>query len=74
MNFVNQFIQSDAYNSLMLEADHNQNAVELLEIVALSIESLLFFKENNITNRVQIEQRNLHSLFEHIKLIYEEQQ
>jgi len=72
MKFVKQFMNSSAYDSLVKEADHNQHAIQLLEVISISIESLIFFKEHNITNRVQTEQQNLHTLFEHIKSIYEE--
>lgn len=72
MSFVNQFINSSAYSSLLAEANTNVNAIELLEIINLTIESLVFFLENNIENRAQQEQHNLNKVFQYIHEIYEE--
>jgi hypothetical protein len=75
MNIVNNiksFISSKSYASLVSEADYNDYAIELLESINLSIASLLFFKENNIENRVQIESENLNRTFQYITEIYEQ--
>lgn len=69
---VKQFMRSDAYEQLTLEAEHNPNAMELLDIVSLSLESLVFFKSKNIHNRVQLETININKLFNFITEIYEQ--
>lgn len=69
---VKQFINSDAYRQLSDEAEHNSNALHLLEVIELSIASLIFFKENKIKNRELLEARNLNNLFTYLKEIYEE--
>jgi hypothetical protein len=70
---MNDFTQSKAFNCLLDEAENNPNAMQLLEIINLSLESLIFFKENNIENRVQIEAYNLNKLTNYITEIYEDQ-
>lgn len=72
MKFVKQFMNSDAYSSLLVEADTNEHALELLEIINLTIESLLFFLERDISTRAEMEQQNLYNLFQYIKETYEQ--
>lgn len=69
---VKQFMRSDAYEQLTQEAEYNPNAMELLDIVSLSLESLVFFKSKNIHNRVQLETININKLFNFITEIYEQ--
>lgn len=72
VEMVKQFMRSDAYEQLTQEAEHNPNAMELLDIVSLSLESLVFFKSKNIHNRVQLETININKLFNFITEIYEQ--
>ncbi len=72
VEMVKQFMRSDAYEQLTQEAEHNHNAMELLDIVSLSLESLVFFKSKNIHNRVQLETININKLFNFITEIYEQ--
>tara|TARA_B100002019_G_scaffold291677_1_gene312544 strand:- start:1596 stop:1826 length:231 start_codon:yes stop_codon:yes gene_type:complete len=72
VEMVKQFMRSDAYEQLTLEAEYNPNAMELLDIVSLSLESLVFFKSKNIHNRVQLETININKLFNFITEIYEQ--
>lgn len=69
---IRSFISSDTYASLAAEAEYNDNAVELLESINLSVASLIFFKENNIDSRVQREAENLNKTFQYITEIYEQ--
>lgn len=69
---MEDFTESKAFNCLTEEAKSNPDAMELLEIINLTLESLIFFKMNNIENRVQIEVDNLNQLNNYIKEIYEE--
>jgi len=59
---------------LVREAEYNDNAVELLETINLSLSSLIFFKERNIKNRVTLETQSLDQTFNYITELYEEQQ
>ena len=70
---VKSFLTSNAYNMLVHEAEHNDNAVELLESINLSLSSLIFFKERNINNRVESETKSLDQTFNYITELYEEQ-
>lgn len=70
---MNDFTQSKAFNCLIDEAESNPDAMQLLEIINLTLESLIFFKENNIENRTQIEAHNLNKLTNYIREIYEDQ-
>ena len=70
---IKGFLASNAYKSLAAEAEHNEHAVELLEIIDISIESLIFFKQNNIEDRVQYELYKLTNTFNYIIELYEEQ-
>ena len=70
---IKGFLESNAYKCLATEAEHNENAVELLEMIDLSIASLIFFKENNNEHRVQYELHRLMNTFNYILEIYEEQ-
>lgn len=72
VEMVKQFMRSDAYEQLTQEAEYNPNAMELLDIVSLSLESLVFFKSKNIHNRVQLETININKLFNFITEIYEQ--
>lgn len=69
---MKDFTESKEFNCLMEEAKTNPDAMELLEVINLTLESLIFFKTNNIENRVQIEVDNLNKLNNYIKEIYEE--
>ena len=69
---VKQFMDSDIFEQLSNEASHNDNALELLEMVDISVASLLFFKQNKIKNRELLEAHNLNKLFDYIKEVYEQ--
>jgi len=69
---VKQFINSDIYRQLSDEAEHNSDALHLLEVIELSMASLIFFKENKIKNRELLEARNLNNVFTYLREIYEE--
>ena len=69
---VKHFMSSDAYEQLTQEADHNLEAMELLDMVSISLESLVFFKCKNEHVRVQMEANNLFKLFTFITEIYEQ--
>lgn len=69
---VKSFLAGDAYASLVDEADHNDEAIKLLEAINISIASLIFFKENGIDNRVEREAHSLHRTFEYITELYEQ--
>ena len=70
---IKGFLDSNAFKSLATEAEYNENAVELLEIIAMAIDSLLFFKQNNIEDRIQYELYKLTNTFNYIIELYEEQ-
>lgn len=70
---VKSFLTSNAYDMLVREAEYNDNAVELLETINLSLSSLIFFKERNIKNRVAIEIQSLDQTFNYITELYEKQ-
>ena len=74
INNVKHFINSYTYRQLSDEASHNSDALHLLEVIELSIASLIFFKENKIKNRELLEARNLNNVFTYLKEIYEEKQ
>jgi hypothetical protein len=69
---IKSFLNSDAYVSLVDEADHNNEAIKLLEHINISIASLIFFKENEIDNRVEREAHSLNKTFEYITELYEQ--
>jgi hypothetical protein len=68
---IKQFIESDVFESLTEEASDNIEACKLLEIITLSVESLIFFKEHDVQNRVQLESQNLNTLFNYLKEVYQ---
>lgn len=70
---VKGFLASRVYDQLCDEADHNVNAIELLEMLNISIASLVFFQENNIQHRVNSELKALYKTIHYITEIYEEQ-
>ncbi len=70
---VKQFINSSIYQQLSDEAEHNSNAMDLLEEINMSIASLIFFKQNKIKNRELLEAHNLSKILNYLKEIYEEQ-
>lgn len=72
INQIKGFLGSSVYLQLVDEANYNPNAIELLEIINLTISSLIFFKENKITNRVDREEYNLQQTFNYIQEIYEQ--
>lgn len=65
-------MNSDVFEQLSNEATHNDNALQLLEMIDLSIASLLFFKKHKIKNRELIEARNLNKLLDYVKEVYEQ--
>lgn len=73
VQMIKSFLNSDAYHMLSEEAEYNEHAMELLECIELSISSLIFFKQNKITNRVNLEFQSLEQTFQHINEIYEKQ-
>jgi len=70
-DMIKQFIESEVFNNLTDEATNNPDACQLLEIITLSVESLIFFKEHDIQNRVQLEAQNLNTLFNYLKEVYQ---
>lgn len=70
-DMIKQFIESDVFESLTEEATNNTDACDLLEIITLSVESLIFFKEHDVQNRIQLESQNLNTLFNYLKEVYQ---
>ena len=71
MNNIKQFINSPLFDQLSDEAEHNNDALQLLETINLSIESLIFFKERGVQDRVTLETNNLNNIFNYLKQVYE---
>lgn len=72
-DIIGQFIDSQAFQSLVDEAADNPDAEEVLNTIRLSLESLQFFAEKGITNRVLKETQALHKTIEFLRQVYEEE-
>jgi len=72
-DIIEQFIDSPAFQSLVDEAADNPDAEEILSVIRLSLESLQFFAERGITNRVLTETQSLHKTIEYLRQVYEEE-
>ena len=69
---IRLFLDSEAYHMLSEEAVHNDDAMELMDMINMSLQSIIFFKQHKINNRVSMEMINLHKLFTFITEIYEQ--
>lgn len=69
---IRLFLDSEAYHMLAEEATHNNHAMELMDMINMSLQSIIFFKKHKINNRVSSETINLHKLFTFITEIYEQ--
>ena len=72
-DIIEQFNDSPAFQSLVDEAADNPDAEEILSVIRLSLESLQFFAERGITNRVLKETQALHKTIEFLRQVYEEE-
>ena len=72
-DIINKFIDGPVFQSLVDEASDNPDAEDLLETIKLSLESLQFFAELGITNRVERETKAIHTTIEFLRQVYEEE-
>ena len=70
---VKSFLESKVYEQLVEEAEYNECAVELMSMIDLSMESIIFFQSINEQTRVKRELKQLTKTLNYIKEIYEEQ-
>lgn len=69
---VSTFFKGEPYNKLCEEANHNENAIELLEILDLTLASVIFFHNINETYRYETELNNVNKIVNIINKLYEE--
>lgn len=70
---VKLFLESKVYEQLVEEAEYNECAIELMSMIDLSMESILFFQSIDEQTRVTRELKLLTKTLNYIKEIYEEQ-
>ncbi len=69
---MSTFFEGVAYNKLCEEAIHNDNAIELLEILDLTLASVIFFYNIKETYRYETELNNVNKIVNIINKLYEE--
>jgi tRNA G26 N,N-dimethylase Trm1 len=65
-----KLLHSPVITTLADEANHNPEAMDLLEMIHTSVESLIFFKERNIESRIQLETLQLQKIINYLNEIY----
>ena len=73
VEYVKSFLNSGVYEQLVCEAEHNECAIELMSMIDLSLESIIFFQTRNEQTRVTRELEHLTKTLNYIKEVYEEQ-
>ena len=75
MNTIDEFLSSEIFSELCNEGiqDENSNAMELIKMIDMCVESMTFFAKIDERNRFNREMEQLLILINYIKKIYEQQ-
>lgn len=71
-DIITEKLESVAFQSLLQEADISDDAMHLLEVINLSLESYIFFEEQQIHFRANREATALINIFKQLETIYNE--
>ena len=69
---LEQFLEGHVYQSLITEAEHNDHAQDVLDIIHMCIDSAFFFASVNEQHRVDRELRSIANLINMLTKLYEE--
>ena len=74
MSTIDEFLSSDIFSELCNEGiqDENGDAMELIKMIDMCVESMTFFAKIDEQNRFNREMRHLLFLINYIKEIYEQ--
>ena len=69
---ITDLLKSSSFQSLVQEADTCEDAMNLLEVINISLESYIFFIEQGIDFRANREAAGLLNIFKQLDTIYNE--